>query len=159
MMEAESRNQCDLCEEVFDDMERLIIHKDTHQRDHIFVCPSCYNAFSRLSDLKQHTMGKCSEGKSDEVNNPETYICETCGDTGNSVEGLVAAHRLDVTDGCPDQNCNSTEQMSTAHSVNVAHEVLPDIDMDCAEKIVVAEGLSLSDEHLHCDLLTSHWWN
>ena len=155
MMEAESRNQCDLCEEVFDDMERLIIHKDTHQRDHIFVCPGCYKAFSRLSDLKQHTMGKCSEGKSDEVNNPETYICETCGDTGDSVEGLLAAHRLDVTDDCPDQNFNSTNELIAAHSGNVAREVLPDIDMDCAEKIVVAEGLSVPDEHLPDDGLLS----
>ena len=155
-MEAEIRNQCDLCEEEFGDMERLIIHKETHQREHIFVCSSCYKAFSQLTDLKQHSMGDCGEGKSEETSMSQTYICDTC----DSVKG---SHGLDSTEDSPDQDLNSINkfsrhklnEFSTAHGINVRDELLPDIDLESAEKILSAEGLGVSDKHLPDDGLVS----
>ncbi|KAK5862695.1 hypothetical protein PBY51_018064 [Eleginops maclovinus] len=77
-MEADTRNQCYYCNEVFQNANTLRRHcRQAHGKDRCHVCTLCNKAFKRATHLKEHERVH-QPGPSPSSQKPRVFNCSTC---------------------------------------------------------------------------------
>ncbi|KAI9520910.1 hypothetical protein NQZ68_013316 [Dissostichus eleginoides] len=77
-MEADTRNQCYYCNEVFQNANTLRRHcRQAHGKDRCHVCTLCNKAFKRATHLKEHERVH-QPGPSPSSQKPRVFNCSSC---------------------------------------------------------------------------------
>jgi len=129
------RFSCDVCNKVFSEKTRLMIHFRIHSGEKPFVCESCGFSCSQRDNLRLHKEFKHpSEGQQDKKftcqicdasfltksnlsrhkmshSDQKSYVCETCGKAFKD-PGALKQHNF--SHGAPDYGCTLCDQKFTS---------------------------------------------
>ena len=154
---------CDLCGELFTEMDSLDNHLKHHHATHTFACKYCDGTFSSQSSLEHHLALKHRDltlSSNNTTRSPLSHTCSHCGKRFQTQEMLKSHTNKDhAASNSPCEDCDNTFQSSSSTKDPIADNDYPThinsiAQYDGIDDSVVDGALSLPSSSSNVDVLT-----